>query len=92
MRNGSTSGAPRRRMLIAGLVACGLWLPLQNLALLAVALGRTGSAQSLLHSARDLALPVLVGVAIAWTLALVAGMVVVWSLRGRARAKEGVAS
>jgi len=40
------------------LVACGLWLPLQNLALLALALGRTGSAQSMMQAVRHLALPV----------------------------------
>lgn len=84
MRNVGRELAGRSgRPILIVLLACALWLPLQNLALIALALGAAGAWDELLALARPLALPLLLGAAVAWTTAIAAVVMVVWTMRGR---------
>ena len=90
MRNGAWLTVPRSRgLLVLALLACALWLPLQNLALLALAFGAYGALGDVMAMAKPLALPLLVGAAVAWTAALFGAVMVVWVMRGRRRIEGG---
>jgi hypothetical protein len=83
MRDGTWLTVPRGRGLLVILLACALWLPLQNLALLVLAFGAQGALRDAMELARPIALPLLIGAAVAWTAALTGGVLMVWAMQRR---------